>query len=305
VKFSILIDNYNYSSFLPDAVDSVLSQTYQDFEIIIVDDGSSDNSRGVIESYIARDSRIKPVYKSNGGQASAFNAGIKECSGDVICFLDSDDMFAPTKLQESARLFEAGAEYVYNDHVTLFADGAFSSDDLKRYPYCGHNMFLVYYMSKYPGDVCSTLSVSASLAKKIFPIEDEDGWRIQADDAIVFQAAMMAKANFLDKELTVYRLHGLNGHAGKKRSNEYIYKLLQRRSRLKDIALQKMGIGETFLKNGYNLIAEFRTHEMVDAILLRLYLKALMFEMDIPILKKIETAYELFKIYFKKLSTNE
>jgi glycosyltransferase involved in cell wall biosynthesis len=297
LKFSILIDNFNYSSFLGDAIDSVLSQTYTDFEIVVVDDGSSDNSREIIEKYASKDTRIKAVFKSNGGQASAFNAGFEECAGDVVCFLDSDDMFAPTKLNELAEIFKTGAEYVYNDHITLFADGSFGADTLKRYPYRGYNLFLVYYMSKYPGDVCSTLSMSRFLAQKIFPLSDEEEWRIQADDCIVFQAAMMAKSHFLDKKLTVYRLHGANGHAGKKRSDEYTYKLLQRRNRLKDITLEKMGVSRTFLDNEYNLVAEFKTHEIMGGELLRLYLKTLIFEMNIPIFKKVETAYQLLKIY--------
>ena len=69
---SVIVDNYNYERFLSQAIESVLNQTYQNFEIIVVDDGSTDNSVQIIDSYEKKDSRIRPVLKQNGGQMSAF-----------------------------------------------------------------------------------------------------------------------------------------------------------------------------------------------------------------------------------------
>ncbi|MGL5878790.1 MAG: glycosyltransferase family 2 protein, partial [Xenococcaceae cyanobacterium] len=91
---SILINNYNYGKFLPEAIDSALAQTYDRCETIVVDDGSTDNSQEIIASY---GDRIVPIFKTNGGQASAFNAGFAASSGDIICFLDADDVFLPEK----------------------------------------------------------------------------------------------------------------------------------------------------------------------------------------------------------------
>ena len=78
---SIIIDNYNYGRFLKDAIESALNQTYPNREVIVVDDGSTDNSREVIASYT---DRIIPVLKDNGGHASAFNAGVLVSRGEVI-----------------------------------------------------------------------------------------------------------------------------------------------------------------------------------------------------------------------------
>jgi glycosyltransferase involved in cell wall biosynthesis len=297
MKISIILDNYNYADYLSQAIDSVLIQAYKNFELIIVDDGSTDLSHKIIEEHAAKDARIRPVFKSNGGQASAFNAGFLVSSGDIVCFLDSDDYFMPTKLEEIAALHTAGYEYVHSNHRSVDGNDLAIADNIKRFRYDGQCAFLVYYMSKYPGNVTSTISLSKRLANEIFPLPYEDEWRIQADDTIVFQAAMMGRAKYLDKKLTNYRIHDSNGHYGKKRSSDYSYELLKKRNKLKETVFERCNITKTFLQNGYNLVAEFKTHEIVDGELLKLYLKTLIFEMNIPIFKKVETAYQLLKIY--------
>jgi glycosyltransferase involved in cell wall biosynthesis len=93
---TVLINNYNYGRFLRAAIDSALNQTYKETEVIVVDDGSIDNSREIIATYC---SRIVPVLKQNGGQASAFNAGFAHSRGEWISFLDADDIFLPCKLE--------------------------------------------------------------------------------------------------------------------------------------------------------------------------------------------------------------
>ena len=94
---SVIISNYNYGKFLKQSIDSVLQQSYSDFEIIIVDDGSQDDSRSIINKY--SDSRLTPVFKGNGGQASAFNIGFEQAKGKIVAFLDSDDWWKPNKLE--------------------------------------------------------------------------------------------------------------------------------------------------------------------------------------------------------------
>lgn len=104
---SILINNYNYANFLGDAIDSALEQTYKSFEVVVVDDGSTDASKEVILRY---GDKIIPVLKQNEGQASAFNVGFSASKGDIICFLDADDVFLPHKLEQvvSSLQFESG-----------------------------------------------------------------------------------------------------------------------------------------------------------------------------------------------------
>lgn len=294
---SVIINNYNFSRYITDAVSSVLAQTYDNFELIIVDDGSTDNSREIISALASGNEKIKTVYKPNEGQASALNAGYKASQGGIICFLDSDDYFSPEKLAEIHKMHANGHPYIYTDHQGVDSEKKATDDPLKRYKYDGFNSFLVYYMSKYPGNVTSTLSLTRDLAERIFPIEYPADWVIQADDCIVFQAGMLSKATYLDKKLSCYRMHNSNGYFGRKLGSDYIYELLIKRNALKKTALEKMHITDAYFRNTYNLISEFKTHRRVDAELLRLYLRTLWVEMDIGLINKIKTSLVLFRLY--------
>ncbi len=89
---SICVVNYNYARFLPAAIDSALGQTWPHVEVVVVDDGSTDASREVIAGY---GDRVLAIYKANGGQGSAFNAGFARCRGELVVFLDADDVLEP------------------------------------------------------------------------------------------------------------------------------------------------------------------------------------------------------------------
>src|SRR5438128_10130757 len=89
---TIIVNNYNYGRFLPEAIDSALNQTYRNTEVLVVDDGSTDGSPEIIASY---GDRFVPVLKQNGGQNSALNAGLSQSLGDVILFRDSDAVVLP------------------------------------------------------------------------------------------------------------------------------------------------------------------------------------------------------------------
>jgi hypothetical protein len=100
---SVIVNNFNYARYLGEAIDSALAQTHDHVEVIVVDDGSTDESREVIARYGAR---VTAVLKENGGQASAFNAGFAASRGDVVLFLDADDRLLPTAAAVAARRLE-------------------------------------------------------------------------------------------------------------------------------------------------------------------------------------------------------
>lgn len=98
MKFSIVIPTYNRAVFLPKAIESVLAQTFADWELIIVDDGSTDNTKDVVSQY--SDSRITYIYQENAERSAARNKGITHSVGEYVLFLDSDDYYLPNFLAD-------------------------------------------------------------------------------------------------------------------------------------------------------------------------------------------------------------
>lgn len=103
--FSIILPTYNRAHFLPKAIESVLKQTFEDWELIIVDDGSTDNTKEVVAKY--QDSRIRYFFQENQERSAARNNGIISSKGEFICFLDSDDYFLPEKLNTYYQVLQA------------------------------------------------------------------------------------------------------------------------------------------------------------------------------------------------------
>jgi len=102
----IVINNYNYGRFLPDAIESARAQTHPEVEVTVVDDGSTDDSRQILRRY---EDSVTLVLKENGGQASALNAGMEHCESDVVLFLDADDTLRPEAAARVAAAFAADA----------------------------------------------------------------------------------------------------------------------------------------------------------------------------------------------------
>lgn len=100
-NFSIVVPVYNVEQYLEKCINSVLSQTYQDFELILVDDGSKDSSGMICDRFAQQDARIKVIHKQNAGVSVARNIGIEQAKGKFICFIDSDDWIEKTYLQQA------------------------------------------------------------------------------------------------------------------------------------------------------------------------------------------------------------
>ena len=96
---SIIVPVYNSEKYLGACIDSILSQSFRDFELILVDDGSRDSSPHICDDYAQKDRRVKVIHKENGGVSSARNAGLSAVGGGYLCFLDSDDTLEPSALQ--------------------------------------------------------------------------------------------------------------------------------------------------------------------------------------------------------------
>lgn len=130
---SIIVPVYNVEQYLRECVDSVLNQTYSDIEVILVDDGSTDQSENICDEYAEMDSRIKVIHKKNGGVSSARNTGIEVASGERIIFVDSDDCIH-SRLLESYREIDDDSVTLLCDHTTDMEEWKqFSNDDFRNH----------------------------------------------------------------------------------------------------------------------------------------------------------------------------
>lgn len=108
-KISVIVPVYNLADYLPACLDSLMGQTYRNLEILVVDDGSKDASWSIIQAYAAKDSRIVPLHKANGGAASARNLALERMTGDLLTFVDGDDRLASDTLECLADKFKEDA----------------------------------------------------------------------------------------------------------------------------------------------------------------------------------------------------
>ena len=123
VKFSVIIPIYNVEPYLRECIDSVLAQTYGDYELILVDDGSPDGCPAICDEYAAKDARIRVIHKPNGGLVSARQAGTEIARGEYVVCVDSDDCNKPAMLERAAALIAEG-----NPDVIAFGAEYFTAD---------------------------------------------------------------------------------------------------------------------------------------------------------------------------------
>jgi len=211
---SIIINNYNYAEFLGDAIESALGQSYAPIEVLVVDDGSADDSRQVIDRY---GSRILPILKENAGQASAFNAGVMRSRGDIICFLDSDDFFHADKVEEVVKVFSAGpymSKPLFVAHWLALVDrdgtprggrlGGRGKSPINLYEYARR-----YKFTYAPCGPTTGMSLNRILARRIFPLP-EQGLKVGADDFVRRAASLIGDCYTINQVLGGYRVHGNN-----------------------------------------------------------------------------------------------
>ena len=106
VKISVIVPCYNVEEYLEECLDSIVNQTFKDIEIICINDGSTDNTLDILNSYAQKDTRIKIISQSNQGLSAARNAGLKSINGEYVTFIDSDDYFELTAFEEIFNIME-------------------------------------------------------------------------------------------------------------------------------------------------------------------------------------------------------
>jgi glycosyltransferase involved in cell wall biosynthesis len=208
---SIIINNKNYDKYISEAINSALNQTYQNIEVIVVDDGSTDNSQTIINSY---KEKVIAIFKENGGQASAFNEGYKVAKGEIVCFLDSDDIFDKYKIAEIVKIYEENPEVDWCFHQVVFLDqksgnhiGKSNEHGTKK---CDFRSQI--RGGKLPYFTCpstSGLTFSRSFLDQALPMPV--GKDVIISDLYLKILSMgISKGFFLDKDLALIRVHEKN-----------------------------------------------------------------------------------------------
>ncbi len=215
---SILINNYNYGGFIAEAIESALNQTYPHLEIIVVDDGSTDNSRDIIKNY---QGKIIPIFKENGGQASAFNVGFAASQGDIICFLDADDLFVPEKIAETVEMFNQYPQTDWFFHPLEYLGQDLDSTPVETDPASTriydlrHSIEQGKLKGSFPfGTATSGICFKRSLLNKILPMPE--AIRITSDDYIKYVALGLSPGCVCLRKLAIQRIHGNNAYTFQK-----------------------------------------------------------------------------------------
>ncbi|MEM8722317.1 MAG: glycosyltransferase family A protein [Cyanobacteria bacterium P01_G01_bin.39] len=207
---SVLISNYNCDRYLPIAIDSALNQTYLNTEIIVVDDGSRDNSRQTIESYT---NRITAIFKDNGGQASAINAGFAASKGEIICLLDADDLWLSSKIEQVVAAFNhyPQAAVVYHKVQNIDATAVPQGKPWPPYkPIVGN---IEPLMSKtggwWPFPPSTALSFNRQFLTTVMEIPPQE-YRLCADAYLADLAPFFGEVVGIDLVLSQFRQHDAN-----------------------------------------------------------------------------------------------
>jgi len=207
-KCSVIITCYNYAKYLPDCIESVLRQSITNFEIIIVNDGSTDNTDEVIRPFLDN-VKIKYIRQANAGQANAKNTGISHSDGEFIAFLDADDLWETTKLQKQMPLFiNSQVGVVYSKARYIDEDGKALSIELKS-----------NYLKPHAGEVTRDLffdnfiPFSSSIVRREC-IERVGGFdetlKMGIDWDLWLRISVHYLFQFVDEPLLIYRV----GHTG-------------------------------------------------------------------------------------------
>lgn len=211
---SILVSNYNYGGFIGETIQSALDQTYPNFELLVCDDGSTDNSVSVIEEFQRKDSRVHLIRKPNGGQASGFNAAFAASRGQILTFLDSDDVYLPDKLAQVVAGFAEnpdcgfGVHRVIRVNATRRRQGVWPMSAQLPKGWYGPRLLqdggILPYMPPTSG-----LSLRREVGARIFPLP-LDAKPACADHVITRLAPLLTSVTRREDALAEYRLHGGN-----------------------------------------------------------------------------------------------
>lgn len=221
---SVVIPAYNAALFIKEAIESVLNQTYMNFEIIVIDDGSIDNQNEIIRTLMEKDDRIKYFYQENSGVSTARNHGILISKGEYLAFLDADDVWLPDNLELKIRKFESGEFGLVHSSAKIIDD----KSNITGQSIIGKEGDLLEDMLMWK-ETCIPGPSSVLVKKEVIEeIGDFDtNLSTAADQDFFFRVASNCTIGKVDKTTWEYRKHSNNMHKDILRMEKdvlYVYK---------------------------------------------------------------------------------
>jgi len=207
-KISVIIPTYNYGKYIEKAIDSVLTQTYRDFEIIVVDDGSTDNTREIIETKYK--DKVRYFYQENKGAPAARNKGIEESRGAYLVFLDADDWFASENLEKNVTILENKPEirWVYSDLILTDVQMNFIGKASDIFGIDHNKMNLNVFKSLLLGGNFIPTSVALIAKKSLLEVNGfDETLQVFQDYDLFLRLSKKFPPKFINEPLVFHRMH--------------------------------------------------------------------------------------------------
>jgi glycosyltransferase involved in cell wall biosynthesis len=290
---SVIIPAYNCESFISSAIDSVLAQTYKNYELIVVDDGSIDETRDKILKY---NDKIKYIYQVNGGVAKARNTGIKYSRGSYIAFLDADDIWEKYKLEIQMSFFMKKKEVdlifcnfrniknkslvtgiSYEDTFNIFKEYNVKLENIfeyKSFMKCGNNTITFFWGEIYKYLFLGNFILPSSVLFKKYSLNNvgllNENFRVAEETEFFLRYSMNNVIGFIDHPLLYYELPEQGNLSGKKNTEKLIKNALKCQINFimhnnnictTDNTLFKKGISMTYCRLAYYYLSEYRIAE--------------------------------------------
>ncbi len=201
-KVSVIIPTYNREEYICETIQSVLSQTFKDFEIIVIDDGSTDNTKKKLEAF---GSKIKLIEQKNSERAIARNNGVQNSSGEYIAFIDSDDLWINTKLEKQVEVLDNLKDIILTYSQCLRVDSQSNQRKTAKRQLQGYSgtifedlLFRNFIVSPTPLIRRTSFEQTSGFQTKYIPYEDWEFW---------LRLSLLGEFYFLSEPLAYYRIH--------------------------------------------------------------------------------------------------
>jgi teichuronic acid biosynthesis glycosyltransferase TuaG len=209
-QVSVIMPAFNAELYIEEAIQSIIDQTFINWELIIINDGSTDSTRNIAEKYVLQDARIRLINQENKKLSAARNTGITNANGEWVAFLDADDLWVPVKLEKQLQAARA-----YPKAGVIFSDGYIFTEHINSNTLYGIKAgffeAIEMYKLQYQGNYIPVLSVLAN-KKELFQIEPQDELLIGCEDWDYWLRLAINGVSFfgMDEKLFYYRRHSLN-----------------------------------------------------------------------------------------------